>query len=103
MADAIEAQLLAETGEAAMSWPVQLFHISTANTVLMGGSYVRPSNNRAHFLSGVRKKTRWLPKGSFSLDDGNSALVRGFLVETNFEASKTLFPKAFQSLKHGLH
>ena len=37
-----------------------------------------------------------------SLRGGNSALVIGFLVETNFEASKTLFLKAFGGLKNRL-
>ena len=37
------------------------------------------------------------------LDGGNRALVVGFLGDTNFEASETLFLKAFQSLKNCLY
>ena len=42
--------------------------------------------------------------GPLSLDGGNSALViaNRVLVETNFEASKTLRLMAFQSLKNCL-
>ena len=36
------------------------------------------------------------------LDGGNSALVIGVLVKTNFEASKSLYLRAFQSLKNCL-
>ena len=36
-----------------------------------------------------------LERAKFYLDGGNSALVIGFLVETNFEASKTLQIKSF--------
>ena len=36
------------------------------------------------------------------LDGSNSVLVIGFLVETNFEASKALYVKTFQSLKVAL-
>ena len=40
-------------------------------------------------------------KSPVKLDGGNAALVIGFLVETNFEASRTLIFKAFRSLnKH---
>ena len=35
---------------------------------------------------------------TFRLDGGESALVIGFWLWTNFEASKTLYLKAFQSL-----
>ena len=49
------------------------------------------------------KAPSWQPS-LVSLDGGNSALViNRVLVETNFEASKTLYLKACQSLKNCLN
>ena len=53
-------------------------------------------------LKGVGGEFPFSALSSFSLDGGKRAFSNTVLVETNFEASKPLFLKAFRSLKGGL-
>ena len=59
------------------------------------------SSNKISKFTGSNSSTAF-PDPLYFLDGGNSALLIGVFVETNFEASKTLFLKAFWSLKNGL-
>ena len=50
----------------------------------------------------MRVERRIFQKRCFALDGGNGAFSNRVLVETNFGVSKTLYLKAFQSLKNCL-